>query len=83
MVSEVVAADELLAAAMKLAQRVAANPPHALRMTKRLLKESDHASLASLLESSASLQAVAHKTRDHAEAVDAIIAKRAPQFIGE
>ena len=83
MVSEVVAADDLLAAAMKLAQRVAANPPHALRMTKRLLKESNHASLASLLEASASLQAVAHKTRDHAEAVDAIIAKRPPQFIGE
>jgi len=83
MVSDVVAVDDLLAAAMKLAQRVAVNPPHALRMTKRLLKEGNHASLASLLEASASLQAVAHKTRDHAEAVDAIIAKRTPHFTGE
>jgi hypothetical protein len=32
---------------------------------------------------SASLQALAHQTKDHAEAVNAIIEKRSPKFIGE
>ena len=83
MVSRVVAADELMNAANELAARIAANPPAALRMTKKLLKEGEHSQLESLLEMSASLQALAHQTRDHAEAVDAIIAKRPPHFTGE
>ncbi len=83
MVSSVVPADELMVAANKLAARIAVNPPAALRMTKKLVKEGEHSSLASLLELSASLQALAHQTRDHAEAVDAIIEKRKPVFTGE
>ena len=59
------------------------NPPMALRMTKKLLKEGEHSSLDSLLELSASLQAIAHQTKDHAEAVDAIIEKRTPNFTGD
>ena len=39
MVSRVVAPDELLNAANELAARIAVNPPSALRMTKKLLKE--------------------------------------------
>ena len=83
MVSSVVAPDELMAEANKMALRIAANPPTALRMTKKLIKEGEHSSLESLLEVSASLQALAHQTRDHVEAVDAIIEKRTPQFSGE
>ena len=83
MVSQVVEPDKLLDAANKLALRIAANPPSALRMTKRLIKEGEHAKLDSLLEMSASLQALAHQTKDHAEAVDAIIEKRTPNFTGE
>ncbi len=83
MVSQVVAPDELMNAANNLAARVAANPPHALRMTKRLLKESNDTSLPSILELSASLQALAHQTKDHEEAVDAILSKRTPVFKGE
>lgn len=82
-VSRVVPGDELMNAANELAARVAANPPHALRMTKRLLKESGSADLRSILEMSASLQALAHQTKDHAEAVDAILEKRTPNFTGE
>jgi enoyl-CoA hydratase/carnithine racemase len=52
-------------------------------MTKRLIKDGEHAKLDSLLEMSASLQALAHQTKDHAEAVDAIIEKRTPNFTGE
>lgn len=83
LVSRVVPDAELLAAAKALAQRIAANPPHALRMTKRLLREGRQASLATLLEFSAGLQALAHDTADHKEAVAAFLGKRPPNFTGE
>jgi len=83
MVSKVVAPEALMDAALELAGRIAVNPPSALRMTKRLIKESEHSRLDSLLEMSASMQALAHQTKDHEEAVNAIIEKRAPVFTGE
>ena len=82
MVSQVVPPEELMTAANQLADRVAANPPHALRMTKKLLKESRKADLPSILEMSAGLQALAHQMQDHEEAVDAILEKRTPIFKG-
>ncbi len=82
MVSRVVAPDDLIPAANELAGRIAVNPPSALRMTKKLIKEAEHAQLDPILEMSASLQALAHQTEDHAEAVDAIIEKRKPNFTG-
>jgi hypothetical protein len=48
-----------------------------------LIKESEHSRLDTLLEMSASMQALAHQTKDHEEAVNAIIEKRAPVFTGE
>ena len=78
-----VAADDLLPAARKIADRIAANPPTAVRMTKRLLREGQTASLPGLLELSAAMQALAHTTRDHAEAVAAFTEKRAPIFQGD
>jgi enoyl-CoA hydratase/carnithine racemase len=49
-------------------------------MTKRLLREGQHARLESLLEISASFQALAHTTKQHAEAVNAFLEKRRPVF---
>lgn len=83
MVSRVVPPEELLGAANELAGRIAVNPPTALRMAKKLLQESQHTRLDSLLDMSASMQALAHQTADHDEAVNAIIEKRAPVFVGE
>lgn len=83
LVSRVVDPDELLPTAQALAARVAANPPQALRMTKKLLREGQHQSLESLLELSAAMQSLAHHTRDHHEAVAAMLEKRAPVFRGE
>lgn len=83
LVSQVVSDDELMDAAMKLAARIAANPPHAVRMTKRLLWEGRKSDLTSLLEMAAAMQAAAHTTADHGEAVDAFLAKRPPQFTGK
>lgn len=80
LVSRVVSQDALLEEALKLAARIATNPGGVLRMTKRLLREGERSSLESLLEISASYQAIAHMTPDHEEAVRAFIEKRAPQF---
>ena len=66
-----------------LAQRIAVNPAKPLRLAKRLLREGQQQSLGSVLELSAAFQALAHETRDHAEAVDAFLAKREPRFSGE
>ncbi|WP_433194256.1 crotonase/enoyl-CoA hydratase family protein [Nocardia sp. CA-107356] len=82
LVSAVVEPDALLDAAQALAARVAANPPHVLRMTKKLLREGQWQSLESLLELSAALQAIAHQTDDHHEAVSAMLDRRAPKFTG-
>lgn len=83
LVSDVVAPDELIPAARRLAARIAANPPQVLRMTKRLIREGQHMRLDSLLELSASMQAIAHHTKDHEEAVSALLEKREGVFHGE
>ncbi|WP_457256451.1 crotonase/enoyl-CoA hydratase family protein [Pedococcus sp. P5_B7] len=82
LVSRVLEPDDLLPVAVRLAERIAANPPHALRMTKRLLREGTHQSLESLLELSAVMQALAHHTSDHREAIDALLDRRMPRFTG-
>ncbi|MBX6375597.1 MAG: crotonase/enoyl-CoA hydratase family protein [Acetobacteraceae bacterium] len=82
LVSRVVPEGELLPAARALAAKIAANPPQAVRMTKRLMREAQHARLSTLLELSAAFQALAHGTRDHEEAVDALLEKRKPRFEG-
>jgi len=83
LVSKVVPDDKLMDEAMALAKRIAVNPPHALRMGKRLLREGERTGLQTLLDMSASLQALAHKTEDHAEAISAFLDKRAPVFKGK
>ncbi len=82
LVSRVVPADKLLEVANELAARIAANPPHAVRLTKRLLREAMHTRLDTLLEMAASFQALSHQTDDHREAVAAFLEKRAPTFKG-
>lgn len=76
LVTELVEPDDLLSTARDMAHRIAANPGHALRLTKRLLREGQHMRLSALLELSAAYQALAHHTNDHAEAVAAMLEKR-------
>jgi len=83
LVSKVVPDEKLLDEANALAQRIAVNPGHALRMTKRLLREAQHVKLDTLLELSAGMQSLAHGTADHKEAVAAFLEKRPPRFTGE
>ena len=83
MVSRVVAPDDVLPEAQKLAARIAANPPGALRMAKRLIREGQNVRFDTLLEMAAAFQAACHHTRDHEEAVSAFFEKRKPVFVGE
>jgi enoyl-CoA hydratase/carnithine racemase len=82
LVSHVVRDAELMDAALELAGRIAAQPPHALRLGKALLRQGQSASYDTLMEMSAAAQALAHLTDDHMEGVDAILEKRAPDFKG-
>lgn len=58
------------------------NADPAVRMTKRLLREGRHVRMDTLLEMSAAMQALAHATADHREAVDAMPSKRPATFTG-
>ncbi len=83
LVSRVVADADLLPTARALAERIAVNPPHAVRMTKRLLLEGRTLRMDSLLEMAAAMQSLVHATGDHREAVAAFLEKRPPVFRGE
>jgi enoyl-CoA hydratase/carnithine racemase len=82
LVSRVIPPEELMPQALDLAARISANPSRTVRLTKRLLRESDSVSLASSLEMAAAYQALAHYTSDHDEAVRAFLEKRKPMFTG-
>lgn len=82
-VSQVVAPEELLPAARTLAERISVNPPHAVRMAKKLLREGRHQTLPAHLELAAAMQAVAHSTQDHREAVTAFVERRPPRLTGD
>ena len=82
LVSKVVADEDLMSAAQALAKRIAVNPPQAVRLTKRLLQEGRHSRLDTLLELSATMQALAHTTDDHREAANAFVEKRRSVFKG-
>lgn len=77
LVSQVVPAGELMAASRRLAERIAVNPPQAVRATKRLLREGRFATLPSLLQLSATAQAIAHATAEHREALARALARTA------
>jgi enoyl-CoA hydratase/carnithine racemase len=83
LVSHVVPDGDLMEKARAIAAKIAANPPHAVRMTKRLLREGQTADLKNILELSAAMQSLAHMTGDHDEAIAAFLEKRQPEFKGE
>lgn len=80
LVSRVVGPDDLLSEAIDIANMIAGNPRHAVRMTKRLLRKAHGTTLADTLELSAAMQALAHTTPDHEEAVSAFTERRSPSF---
>lgn len=83
LVSDVVPDEDLMATARRQADAIAANPPHATRMTKRLLRAAQTAELSHILEMAGAMQALAHATADHDEAIDAFFDRRPPTFKGD
>jgi len=71
LVSRVVPEETLMDEARTLASRIAANPPHAVQQTKRLLMQSRQGALAPTLETAAAIQALMHTTDAHRDAVAA------------
>jgi enoyl-CoA hydratase/carnithine racemase len=82
LVSRVVPHEALLDEARALARRIAAQPPHALRLAKSLLRQGREASYGAVMEMSAAAQALCHLMEDHREGVEAVLARRPPVFRG-
>jgi 2-(1,2-epoxy-1,2-dihydrophenyl)acetyl-CoA isomerase len=83
LVHEVVAAEELLATARKLALELAQGPTAAIGLTKTLLNMAPNASLEQLAEFEAYALAVTLSTDDHREGVQAFREKRPARFSGK
>lgn len=83
LVHAVVEPDRLMDEARGLALRLAAMPPRAIALTKRLLNASWTNDLAAQLEQEAFAQQTAGRTRDHLEGVLAFLEKRTPVFTGQ
>lgn len=82
LVNRVVPEGELDALVDEWAARLAAGPPLALAMSKRLLNDGITASMADALENEARCQTVNFATQDTAEAMRAFMEKRDPVFKG-
>ncbi|HEX3673486.1 MAG TPA: crotonase/enoyl-CoA hydratase family protein [Rhizomicrobium sp.] len=83
LISRVVPGAALMDEARALAARICRQPPDVLRMTKKLMREGQNTSFDTIMEMSASMQAIAHLTKDHHEAVAAFFEKRDASYKGE
>ena len=82
LVSDIVPADTLLAEAARLAGQIARHPPQAIRLYKKLLRESGTMSLPASLEMAAGMLAELNHTEDQREAIRALLEKRTPGYQG-
>lgn len=69
LVLEVVEPDALMARTLEIAAEIAAKPPAAVRMTKRLLRMAERTQIQDYLAAVGAMQAAAHGTPEHAAAV--------------
>ena len=74
--------EALLPNARALAEKIAAKPPQALRLAKRLMKQAQRLELPDFLDLCAVYQGMCHNSADHLEAVAAFLDKRPPTFSG-
>jgi len=79
---ELTSPEDLMPTAKKLASKIAAKPPQAVRYAKRLLKLSQRQRLDEHLDVCSAFQAICHKTDDHQEALKAFFEKRPGVFTG-
>jgi enoyl-CoA hydratase/carnithine racemase len=78
LVSRVVSSEKLLDEARGLAERIARNPPAVLRMCKRLIRESQNATLDTILEMAAGFQAIAQHSDEHSDALEKFMGATTP-----
>ncbi len=83
LINHVVDHEELLQKARKIAVKIAARPPQAVRLTKKLLRLGVHSTLAESMMQAAAYQSLCHFTDDHMEALNAMFEKRKPLFLGK
>jgi enoyl-CoA hydratase len=83
LVSEVVPAAELMPAARRMAERVLALGPLALRLAKAAVNASMQMPLAAGLLHESTAQALTFESRDKMEGTSAFLEKRKPSFRGE
>ena len=83
LISEVFEEKELMIEANNLAKSIVKQPPDALRMSKKLLREGMISNFETILEMSANMQALMHLTEDHQEAITAFFEKRDGNFKGK
>ena len=83
LISEVFEESELMIEANNLANSIVKQPPDALRMSKKLLREGMISNFETILEMSANMQALMHLTEDHQEAITAFFEKRDGNFKGK
>lgn len=74
--------EALLPAAQTLAAAMAAKPPQALRLAKRLMGQAQRLALPDFLDLCAAYQGMCHNSQDHLEAVGAFLEKRPPHYRG-
>lgn len=81
--NQLVASDQLLPEATRLARNLASGPMFAHSMTKNMLNQEWTMSIDQALEAEAQAQAICMQTEDFRRAFDAFSAKRKPEFIGK
>lgn len=81
-VNRVVPDSDLDAFVSEWAERLAAGPPIALKLTKKMLSNAFSQSLSEALDSEAASQAVNFGTEDTREGIAAFLQKRPPEFKG-
>lgn len=82
MVNDIVDPARLRDSALSLAARICRHPPEALRLMKRLMRDSMQSTLSQNLDLAALMQSAVQHSDDFREAVAAIFEKREPRFLG-